>query len=165
MDENLMQDQENVSNENELENKENEEQVSPPNNEDEGQTQDQNPPPVTENEEGEKMAKEALIQLPRSLEQIISKEILSINAKIDLESNANLALGTLLISEDFGETFKKCPDDLAGKSNFKLGLLKDDVFANGNYGVLLMGEVNLLNVNASIKQAAFLQNLIINTKE
>lgn len=164
MDENLTQDQQNVSNENILENKENEEQISPHNNEDENLTQDQNTP-VTENEEGEKMAKEALIQLPRSLEQIISKEILSINAKIDLESNANLALGTLLISEDFGETFKKCPDDLAGKSNFKLALLKDDVFANGNYGVLLMGEVNLLNVNASIKQAAFLQNLIINTKE
>ncbi|EAH6303279.1 hypothetical protein ACNKOL_000099 [Campylobacter coli] len=149
MDENLTQDQQNASNENDLKNKENE---------------DQNPP-VTENEEGEKMAKEALIQLPRSLEQIISKDLLSINVKIDLESNANLALGMLLISEDFGETFKKCPDDLAGKSNFKLGLLKDDVFANGNYGVLLMGEVNLLNVNASIKQAAFLQNLIINTKE
>ncbi|HED8479093.1 TPA: hypothetical protein R6F61_000632 [Campylobacter coli] len=132
MDENLTQDQQNASNENDLKNKENE---------------DQNPP-VTENEEGEKMAKEALIQLPRSLEQIISKDLLSINVKIDLESNANLALGMLLISEDFGETFKKCPDDLAGKSNFKLGLLKDDVFANGNYGVLLMGEVNLLNVNA-----------------
>ncbi|MCH3853883.1 hypothetical protein LZC39_17515, partial [Campylobacter jejuni] len=142
MDENLTQDQQNASNENDLKNKENE---------------DQNPP-VTENEdEGQKMAKEALIQLPRSLEQIISKDLLSINVKIDLESNANLALGMLLISEDFGETFKKCPDDLAGKSNFKLGLLKDDVFANGNYGVLLMGEVNLLNVNASIKQAAFLQ--------
>ncbi|ALL33989.1 MULTISPECIES: hypothetical protein [Campylobacter] len=165
MDENLTQDQQNASNENDLKNKENEDQNPPvTENEDEGQTQDQNPP-VTENEEGEKMAKEALIQLPRSLEQIISKDLLSINVKIDLESNANLALGMLLISEDFGETFKKCPDDLAGKSNFKLGLLKDDVFANGNYGVLLMGEVNLLNVNASIKQAAFLQNLIINTKE
>ncbi|EIQ3271572.1 hypothetical protein LU153_000469 [Campylobacter coli] len=165
MDENLTQDKQNASNENDLKNKENEDQNPPvTENEDEGQTQDQNPP-VTENEEGEKMAKEALIQLPRSLEQIISKDLLSINVKIDLESNANLALGMLLISEDFGETFKKCPDDLAGKSNFKLGLLKDDVFANGNYGVLLMGEVNLLNVNASIKQAAFLQNLIINTKE
>ncbi|HEG8454471.1 hypothetical protein LZW44_01830 [Campylobacter coli] len=165
MDENLTQDQQNASNENDLKNKENEDQNPPvTENEDEGQTQDQNPP-VTENEEGEKMAKEALIQLPRSLEQIISKDLLSINVKIDLESNANLALGMLLISEDFGETFKKCPDDLAGKSNFKLGLLKDDVFANGNYGVLLMGEVNLLNVNVSIKQAAFLQNLIINTKE
>ncbi|EIO3545083.1 hypothetical protein LQJ23_001066 [Campylobacter coli] len=165
MDENLTQDQQNASNENDLKNKENEDQNPPvTENEDEGQTQDQNPP-VTENEEGEKMAKEALIQLPRSLEQIISKDLLSINVKIDLESNANLALGMLLISEDFGETFKKCPDDLAGKSNFKLGLLKDDVFANGNYGVLLMGEVNLLNINASIKQAAFLQNLIINTKE
>ncbi|EGG1610039.1 hypothetical protein IDD53_000412 [Campylobacter coli] len=155
MDENLTQDQQNASNENDLKNKENEDQNPPvTENEDEGQTQDQNPP-VTENEEGEKMAKEALIQLPRSLEQIISKDLLSINVKIDLESNANLALGMLLISEDFGETFKKCPDDLAGKSNFKLGLLKDDVFANGNYGVLLMGEVNLLNVNQALNKLLF----------
>ncbi|WP_057037197.1 hypothetical protein [Campylobacter coli] len=84
MDENLTQDQQNASNENDLKNKENEDQNPPvTENEDEGQTQDQNPP-VTENEEGEKMAKEALIQLPRSLEQIISKDLLSINVKIDL---------------------------------------------------------------------------------
>ncbi|ECK7740329.1 hypothetical protein FRR55_01590 [Campylobacter coli] len=126
------------------------------------------------NEEGEEMpskvtskslSNDPLIAMPKSIESFINKDLFSINAKIDLETNESLALGTLLISEDFGETFKKCPDDLAGKSNFKLALLKDDVFANGNYGILLMGEVNLLNVNASIKQAAFLQNLIINTKE
>ena len=81
------------------------------------------------NEKGEEMpskvtpkslSNDPLIAMPKSLESFINKDLFSINAKIDLEANESLALGTLLISEDFGESFKKCPnEDISTKENIK----------------------------------------------
>lgn len=129
---------------------------------------------IKEEHKGEKMAKvktfssdtDALITAPQSLEKLIQKDLFSINAKVDLESNANLVRGTLLISEDFGESFKKCPnEDISAKENIKLALLKDDALKNGTYALLIMGEIVLTSAHQSAIKKAFLQNLIINTKE
>lgn len=127
------------------------------------------------NEEGEEMpskvtpkslSNDPLIAMPKSLESFINKDLFSINAKIDLETNESLALGTLLISEDFGESFKKCPnEDISAKENIKLAILKDHALSSGVYGVLLAGEINLKGVHVSAVKKAFMQNLIINTKE
>ncbi|ECP1135804.1 hypothetical protein FYT43_00680 [Campylobacter jejuni] len=127
------------------------------------------------NEEGEEMpskvtpkslSNDPLIAMPKSLESFINKDLFSINAKIDLETNGSLALGTLLISEDFGESFKKCPnEDISAKENVKLAMLKDHALSSGVYGVLLAGEINLKGVHVSAVKKAFMQNLIINTKE
>ncbi|EAI9257578.1 hypothetical protein D0143_00685 [Campylobacter jejuni] len=115
------------------------------------------------NEEGEEMPSKIT---PKSLESFINKDLFSINAKIDLETNESLALGTLLISEDFGESFKKCPnEDISAKENVKLAMLKDHALSSGVYGVLLAGEINLKGVHVSAVKKAFMQNLIINTKE
>ncbi|WP_291951365.1 hypothetical protein [Campylobacter sp.] len=127
------------------------------------------------NEKGEKMppkvtpknlSNDPLIAMPKSLESFINKDLLSINAKVELETNESLAIGTLLISEDFGENFKKCPDeDISAKENIKLAMLKDHALSSGVYGVLLAGEINLKGVHASALKKAFMQNLIINNKE
>ncbi|AJC92512.1 hypothetical protein CSUB8523_0999 [Campylobacter subantarcticus LMG 24377] len=127
------------------------------------------------NEKGEEMpskvtpkslSNDPLIAMPKSLESFINKDLLSINAKVELETNESLALGTLLISEDFGESFKKCPDeDISAKENIKLAMLKDHALSSGVYGVLLAGEINLKGVHASALKKAFMQNLIINNKE
>ncbi|HED5389970.1 TPA: hypothetical protein R5B43_000480 [Campylobacter jejuni] len=129
---------------------------------------------IKEKHKGEEMAKvktfssdtDALIAAPQSLEKLIQKDLFSINAKVDLESNANLVRGTLLISEDFGESFKKCPnEDISAKENIKLALLKDDALKNGTYALLIMGEIVLASAHQSAIKKAFLQNLIIKTKE
>ncbi|MCR6593617.1 hypothetical protein [Campylobacter insulaenigrae] len=127
------------------------------------------------NEKGEEMplkvtpkslSNDPLIAMPKSLESFINKDLLSINAKVELETNESLAIGTLLISEDFGENFKKCPDeDISTKENIKLAMLKDHALSSGVYGVLLAGEINLKGVHASALKKAFMQNLIINNKE
>lgn len=124
---------------------------------------------------GEKVAKAKMMQkdennnfiaLPKGLENFVNKDLLSINANVLLEENSNLAIGTLLISEDFGANFKKCPnEDISAKENIKLAMLKDDVFKDGVYAVLIEGEVVLNNVDASAIKKAFMQNLIINNKE
>ncbi|EFC33058.1 TPA: hypothetical protein RTF98_000303 [Campylobacter jejuni] len=127
------------------------------------------------NEKGEEMppkvmpkslSNDPLIAMPKSLESFINKDLLSINAKVNLEVNESLALGTLLISEDFGESFKKCPDeDISSKENIKLGMLKDHALNTGVYAVLIVGEINLKGVHASAVKKSFMQNLIINIKE
>ncbi|MBT0824376.1 hypothetical protein KJQ78_03760 [Campylobacter lari] len=112
------------------------------------------------------LSNEPLVAMPKGLESLIAKDLFSINAKVDMELNPSLARGTLLISEDYGENFKKCSnEDISAKENIKLAVLKDDVFNNGYYGVLLMGEVILSDIHQSAIKKAFLQNLIINTKE
>ncbi|EAI2796434.1 TPA: hypothetical protein RJ349_000578 [Campylobacter jejuni] len=127
-------------------------------------------------EQGAQMAKakmleksisdDPLLALPRGLENIVNEDLLSINAKVDIETNPNLAIGTLLISEDYGQTFKKCPDeDISTKENIKLGILKDFAFQTGTYGVLIEGKVILSSTHESAIKKAFLQNLIIQTKE
>ncbi|HEC1792052.1 TPA: hypothetical protein R1734_000348 [Campylobacter lari] len=127
------------------------------------------------NEKGEEMpskvtpkslSNDPLIAMPKSLESFINKDVLSINAKVELEDNESLALGTLLISEDFGESFKKCPnEDISAKENIKLAMLKDHALSSGVYGILLSGEINLKGIHTSALKKAFMQNLIINTKE
>ncbi|EAJ8179713.1 hypothetical protein ACMT26_001374 [Campylobacter jejuni] len=127
-------------------------------------------------EQGAQMAKakmleksisdDPLLALPRGLENIVNEDLLSINAKVDIETNPNLAIGTLLISEDYGQTFKKCPDeDISAKENIKLGILKDFAFQTGTYAVLIEGKVILSSTHESAIKKAFLQNLIIQTKE
>ncbi|MBZ7939039.1 hypothetical protein H2277_04490 [Campylobacter sp. W0014] len=127
-------------------------------------------------EQGAQMAKakmleksisdDPLLALPRGLENIVNEDLLPINAKIDIETNPNLAIGTLLISEDYGQTFKKCPDeDISTKENIKLGILKDFAFQTGTYAVLIEGKVILSSAHESAIKKAFLQNLIIQTKE
>lgn len=127
-------------------------------------------------EQGAQMAKakmleksisdDPLLALPRGLENIVNEDLLSINAKVDIETNPNLAIGTLLISEDYGQTFKKCPDeDISAKENIKLGILKDFAFQTGTYAVLIEGKVILSSTHESAIKKAFLQNLIIQTKK
>ncbi|EAH9333979.1 hypothetical protein EX128_02495 [Campylobacter jejuni] len=127
-------------------------------------------------EQGAQMAKakmleksisdDPLLALPRGLENIVNEDLLSINAKVDIETNPNLTIGTLLISEDYGQTFKKCPDeDISTKENIKLGILKDFAFQTGTYAVLIEGKVILSSTHESAIKKAFLQNLIIQTKE
>ncbi|WP_257935814.1 hypothetical protein UPTC15629_0926 [Campylobacter lari] len=112
------------------------------------------------------LSNDPLIAMSQSLESFINKDLLSINAKVELEDNESLALGTLLISEDFGESFKKCPnEDISAKENIKLAMLKDHALRSGVYAVLLAGEINLKGVHASAVKKAFMQNLIINVKE
>ncbi|ELC2887443.1 hypothetical protein RIZ58_002024, partial [Campylobacter coli] len=55
--------------------------------------------------------------------------------------------------------------DISAKENVKLAILKDHALSSGVYGVLLAGEINLKGVHVSAVKKAFMQNLIINTKE
>ena len=97
---------------------------------------------------------------------LCQKALKVLSIKICFQTNKSLALGTLLISEDFGESFKKCPnEDISAKENVKLAMLKDHALSSGVYGVLLAGEINLKGVHVSAVKKAFMQNLIINTKE
>lgn len=133
------------------------------------QEEGQTPQPPTQ--KGKSMEERLLHKLPLGLESIVAKDLHSINAHVDLEENESLALGTILISEDFGANFKKCPNaDISTKTNIKLAMLKDDVFANGIYGILTKGEITLSGdltkeIHTSAVQKAFLQDLIINIKE
>lgn len=122
---------------------------------------------MSENQNNEALNESAVLaSLPKGLESFVNKDLLSINAKVDIESNVSLPLGTLLISEDYGRTFVKCPNlDISASASARLGMLKDDAFKTGVYGVLLMGEIVLESAHQSAVNKAFLQNLIIKTKE
>lgn len=122
---------------------------------------------MSENQNNEALNESAVLaSLPKGLESFVNKDLLSINAKVDIESNVSLPFGTLLISEDYGRTFVKCPNlDISASANARLGMLKDDAFKTGVYGVLLMGEIVLESAHQSAVNKAFLQNLIIKTKE
>lgn len=134
-----------------------------------GEQEGQTPQPPTQ--KGKNMEERLLHKLPLGLESIVAKDLHSMNANVDLEENESLPLGTILISEDYGASFKKCPNaDISAKTNIKLAMLKDDVFANGFYGILTEGEITLSGdlakeIHTSAVQKAFLQDLIINIKE
>lgn len=112
------------------------------------------------------MPKNTLNELPKGLESFVNKDLLSIDANVNIETNVNLPLGTLLISTDYGASFTKCPNiDISANENAKFGMLKDDATKSGIYGVLIVGEIVLKEAHQSVINKAFMQNLIIKVKE
>ena len=107
--------------------------------------------------EDENLANEEAVSENETAKEFINEEGEEMPSKVTSKS---------LSSEDFGESFKKCPnEDISAKENVKLAMLKDHALSSGVYGVLLAGEINLKGVHVSAVKKAFMQNLIINTKE
>lgn len=102
-----------------------------------------------------------LVKKPLEIGEVILKSVLSIDAKIDVESKQFLEAGSVVATTDNGTTWKKI--DALPKSNpYKLGILGEYVKANKVANIVLIGKVKKVGtIDGEIVNKLFENNIVL----
>ncbi|PSM51352.1 hypothetical protein CBLAS_0917 [Campylobacter blaseri] len=101
-----------------------------------------------------------LAKKPKTISEIIVKDVLSYNAKVDLDGQNFLSVGTIVGFDTTNLCWKKITDENADTLLTK-GILKDNLTQNGTAGILKIGAVKLDGVEEDYKTSLFEQNIIV----
>ncbi|MGG7074547.1 hypothetical protein U5B43_09930 [Campylobacter sp. 9BO] len=95
---------------------------------------------------------------PKTYSDVVINSVIAINAKIT--TSESLECGALVASTDGGGSFAPVDKEWDGSGEKALGVLVDNISADGTAAVLVCGEV-ALEVSEAVKSALFKQKIIV----
>ncbi len=95
---------------------------------------------------------------PKTYSDVVINSVLAVNAKIT--TSQSLECGALLATNDAGASFAPVDEGWDGTGDKILGVLADNISADGTAAVLVCGEVSI-SASEAIKTALFKQKIIV----